>query len=356
MGGIKIALLPSTLNQLSSLKEEFEKSRNLTGILKILAIFAVSRGQSIDEVAEWIRTHRETVRNWINAFLWSGISSLFPSTSSGRPKVLSDSEVKTLKRNLEKSPQRFGFRGGCWNANKIKKLIQESFGKTLSTKYIPEFLRSIGLSYKKSRIDAGSESQFLRTQWIEKTWPKILEVSEKQDAHIFFGDEAYFSIFGTTSYSWSLVGQETVVESTGQNNNIHILGAINFNTGKTHALMLEEGRIDEEVYICFLQTLLRETRKPIHLIIDNASYHKSKMIRDFIAKHSKRLTVHYLPPYSPDYNPIEGLWRHLKRETTHNVYFESLKDLWAALAKGLQVFRSNPEQVKSLCGFYHNLA
>jgi transposase len=356
MGNAKLTLLAETLNKLNSLRSDFEKSRNLGGILRIIAILAVAKGNSIDSVADLIRTSSETVRNWVNGFIWSGISSLYPSASSGRPKTLTDSEVKTLKKKLEKSPQAYGLRGGCWNANKVKKIIQDSFGKTLSTKYIPEFLRSVGLSYKKARIDCGEKSEFLRSKWIEQTWPKILEVADKQDAHILFGDEAYFSIFGTTSYSWSLVGTETLVESTGQHANIHILGAINFNTGKTHALMLEEGRLDEEVYTCFLQTLLRETRKPIHLILDNAVYHKSQKIKDFIAANAKRLTVHYLPPYSPDYNPIEGLWRVLKKETTHNVYFDSVKTLWDALVKGLRAFRDDLDQVKGLCGFYHNLA
>jgi transposase len=142
MGGAKLTLLTETFNKLNALKSEFEKSKNLGGILRIIAILAVAEGTSIDSIAELIRTSSQTVRNWINEFLWSGISSLFPSTSPGRPKVLTDSEVEVLKKILEKSPQRYGLRGGCWNANKVKKIIQDTFGKMysrISTQYWSQF-------------------------------------------------------------------------------------------------------------------------------------------------------------------------------------------------------------------------
>jgi len=355
MSNIKLSLLRLTIKKLNDRIAEFEKTKNLGGILRIIAIKTVTSGSSIEDAVDLLRVTPETIRNWVNDFLLNGEASLEPKRSSGRQKTLSDSEVKTLKKLLEKPLIAYGLRGGCWNSCKVKKIIREQFGKILSTKYIPEFLRSVGLTFKRARIDAGEKNEVKRELWIERTWPKIVDTAEKQGGHIFFGDEAYFSIFGTSSYSWSLCGVETVIPSTGSKENVHIIGAINYSTGKTHALMLQEGKINEDVYIAFLTTLLKETRKPIHLIVDNAGNHKSKKVKDFIAANAKRLTVHYLPPYSPDYNPIEGLWKKLKQETTHNVYFETIDDLWEALAKGLCWFREAPSEVIALCGFYHKL-
>ena len=169
MGDAKLTLLTETLNTLNSLKAEFEKSRNLSGLLRIIAIIAVAGGDSITKVAELIQTSNETVRNWINAFLWSGIDSLSPNTSPGRPKTLTDSEVKKLKKMLEKRPEDFDLRGGCWDAKKIRTLLLRCFGKKLSTKYIPELLRKIGLSFKKARVKAGKGNDFLRAKWIDGT-------------------------------------------------------------------------------------------------------------------------------------------------------------------------------------------
>jgi transposase len=355
MGSIKLTLSPATLNELYKLRRDFEKSRNLGGILRIIAILAVAAGDSIEKTADLLRTSGETIRSWISAFIWASTESLKIQRSPGRPKILTDSEVKILLKMLAKSPEDCGLRGGCWDAKKIRKLILQVFGKKLSVKYIPELLRKIGMSFKKARIKAGVGNEYLRTRWIERIWPKILDTAEKQDAHIFFGDEAYFSIFGTSGYTWSLTNAEAIIESTGSKENLHVIGAINFTTGKTHALMTDS-KINEDVFICYLRTLLKETRKPIHLIVDNAGYHKSAKVKAFLETVSSRLTIHYLPPYSPDYNPIEGLWKKLKKMTTHNVYFESIDALWKALTEGLKHFRDEPDEVRSLFGFYEKLA
>jgi transposase len=65
--------------------------------------------------------------------------------------------------------------------------------------------------------------------------------------------------------------------------------------------------------------------------------------------------VHYLPPYSPDFNPIEGLWKKIKKEKTHNVYFETIDHLWDALISQFKWFRQNKAEVLSLFGFYQNI-
>jgi transposase len=354
MGGMKVVLQGKTVNKLNRLLEQFEKERNLGGILRIFAIKAFAVGDTIEKIADSLRTSEQTVRNWLNEFLLLGIRSIHQRKSPGRPKILTHYEIGRLKKILENPPEKYGFLGGCWDSKKIKHLIFEKFGKTLSVKYIPEILKSIGLSFRKARVEFGNKDDILRGIWVDKTWPRILATAEKQGAHIFFGDEAFFSVFGTTGYTWLKANTDAVVKSTGSKKNIGILGAINYTTGKTHALMTEL-KIDGDAFICYLKTLLNETRKPIHLIVDNARYHKSEKVKDFLRKTRNRLTIHYLPAYSPDYNPIEGLWKKLKKDTTHNVYFESIESLSDALIQGLQRFREQPWEVKALFGFYEHL-
>jgi len=354
MGSIKVVLQGKTINKLNQLLEQFEKERNLGGILRIIAIKALAIGDSIEKIADHLRTSEQTVRNWLNEFLVIGVHSIWQQKSPGRPRVLSDYEIHRLKRILANPPEKYGLLGGCWDSKKIKHLIFEKFRKTLSVKYIPEILKSIGLSFRKARVEFGNKDDVLRGIWIDKTWPKILATAEKQDAHIFFGDEAFFSVFGTTGYTWLPANTDAVVKSTGSKKNINILGAINYTTGKTHALMTEL-KADGDSFICYLKVLLKETRKHIHLIVDNARYHKSTKVKAFLRKVRNRLTLHYLPAYSPDFNPIEGLWKKLKKSTTHNVYFESIESLTDALITGLKRFREQPWEVKALFGLYESL-
>jgi transposase len=347
MGSIKVVLQVKTVNQLNELLGQFEKERNLGGILRIIAIKAFSSGDSLEKISENLRSSEQTIRNWIQDFLMKGVRSLFQKRSTGRPRVLSDYEVSLLKKLMTNPPEKYGFLGGCWDAKKIKHLIFEKFKKILSVKYTaPEILKSIGFSFRKAKVEIGNKNDVLRGIWAEKTWPKILATAEKQGAHIFFGDEAFFSIFGTTGYTWLPKNTDAIVKSTGSKKNVNIMGAINYMTGKTHALMTEL-KVDGDAFICYLKVLLKETRKHIHLIVDNAKFHKSTKVKAFLRKIRNRLTIHYLPAYSPDYNPIEGLWKKLKKNTTHNVYFESIESLTDALIQGLKRFRQQPWEVKA---------
>jgi len=87
------------------------------------------------------------------------------------------------------------------------------------------------------------------------------------------------------------------------------------------------GKLNGESYVNFLKKILGETRKPVILIQDGAPYHKSRVVQDFIKSRANRPTVFTLPSYSPDYNPIEKLWKKIKEGYTHCHYFELFDDL-----------------------------
>jgi hypothetical protein len=100
---------------------------------------------------------------------------------------------------------------------------------------------------------------------------------------------------------------------------------------------------------------LEQTSAPLFLIQDGARYHTSQVTRQFLAAHATRLTVFQLPSYSPDYNPIEFLWRNVKREATHLKYFPTFEALVSSVDNTLSDFQLQSEQVKGLFGRYLDL-
>jgi hypothetical protein len=98
--------------------------------------------------------------------------------------------------------------------------------------------------------------------------------------------------------------------------------------------------------------VLEQTTEPIIVLQDGASYHTAAATKEFIAVHAARLTVYQLPSYSPDYNPIEHLWKAMKKRTTHNRYFAEFTDLCTSVDEGLAYFQTHPQAVKRLMGPY----
>src|SRR5215210_2228950 len=114
----------------------------------------------------------------------------------------------------------------------------------------------------------------------------------------------------------------------------------------------QTGRFTAASYCAFLAAVLAATDRPLVLVQDGARYHTAKATHAFFAAHADRLSVHQLPSYSPDYNPIEHLWRNIKRRSTHNRYFPTFASLTEAVEAALAHFRGHPAEVQQLLGPY----
>jgi transposase len=130
-----------------------------------------------------------------------------------------------------------------------------------------------------------------------------------------------------------------------------VFGAIAYVSGRLFYQGIE-GRFNSESSQGFLQMLMRQTTQHLFLIHDGARYHTSAATQAFLAAHRNRITVEPLPSYSPDYNPIEYLWKKTKQRATHNKYFKEFAELTVSVDKALAYFATHPETVLGLFGCY----
>ena len=179
----------------------------------------------------------------------------------------------------------------------------------------------------------------------------IVEQAKRQAAYLLFSDEASFAQWGSLGYTWAPIGQQPLIKTCGKRKGYKVFGLIDYLSGQLFYQGQTE-RFTAESYCGFLASVLAATRGPIVLIQDGARYHTAAKTQAFIAEHGQRLTVYQLPSYSPDYNPIEHLWRNVKRAKTHNRYFPTFESLIEAVEEGLTQFQACPSSVKQLIGAY----
>jgi transposase len=153
------------------------------------------------------------------------------------------------------------------------------------------------------------------------------------------------------SYTWAKRGEQPTVQTSGKRRGYKVFGLIEFFSGRFF-YQGSEGKFTSQSYQAFLAAVLRQTRQPLFLIQDGAKYHTSRSTRQFFAAHPGRLTVYQLPSYSPDYNPIQYLWRKVKKEATHNKYFEAFEHLAHSVDKTLAAFTGRAEAVLNLFSRY----
>ncbi len=152
---------------------------------------------------------------------------------------------------------------------------------------------------------------------------------------------------------WAPVGEQPVVPTTGKRTAYKVFGLIDFFTGRLF-YQGHTGRFTGESYVAFLTTVLAQTTQPVFLVQDGAGApdHRSAPVKRFFQAQADRLCVPQLPSYSPDYNPLEFLWRATKRQATHHRYFPEFETLIGSVEEALAAFAQQPERVKALFGLY----
>jgi transposase len=289
--------------------------------------------------------------DWQRAFLLHGLDSLVYRHSGGRRPKLTPRQKKRLVELIEAGPLVVGCETACWDAVLIRVLIWREFGVLYNRQYVCTLLHNLGFSFQKARFVSDHLDTAKRLVWLEQKWPRILRAAKRRRGWILFEDEASFAQWGSLSYTWARRGQQPEVPTSGKRKGYKVFGAIEYFSGRLFSQGIE-GRFNSESYQAFLQMILAQTTHHLFLIHDGARYHTSASTQAFLVVHSDRITAEPLPSYSPDYNPIEYLWKKTKKQATHNKYFKEFTALTVSVEKALAYFATHPDTVLGLFGRY----
>jgi len=151
------------------------------------------------------------------------------------------------------------------------------------------------------------------------------------------------------SKTWFLKGHQRIIPTTGKHWGVKLLGVLNYETGDIYCN--EEEGYDAKIFLAFLGKVLEiyPTGK-IVMILDNSPIHHAKLLNDFLENNSSRLTLKFLPAYSPKLNLIEGLWGWLKKDVINNVYHSSVDLIKDSVHAFIDSISKDPEKIiKRLC-------
>lgn len=161
---------------------------------------------------------------------------------------------------------------------------------------------------------------------------------------LVFEDEVSFRQDSTLHATWARRGQQPLVPVTGQRKSVKIFGCVDVFSARFH--YKQDEVFNADTYLEFLeQVVRRHYKKKIFYIQDNASYHKDSVVWDWFSDNRKWIEVYNLPPYSPEFNAAEPLWKYTRKNGTHNKYFASKDEISAAITGVFEIIKNNPEQI-----------
>jgi len=350
---MRISLKSSDCEKLVERLRQAYANGQLRLVKRIHALLYILDGKPIDETAAILDLSEQSVYNYVKAFILKGFDSLVYRHPPGRPPRLTKSQRKELCRLIDDGPEAAGYDCGCWTTGLIQDLVLTRFGVEYNPHYLAELLKNMGYSYQKARFvsdhleDVAAEQK----EWMEKTWPEILRLAKEKGALLLFGDECSFAQWGSLSYTWARRGKQPTVKTSGKRKAYKVFGLIEYFTGalfyKGHT-----GKFTSASYQDFITGVLARSKKHLFILQDGAKYHTSKAMKQFFATHANRITVYQLPRYSPDFNPIEYLWRNVKKLTTHLRYHPTFESLLNKVEEKLRYFANLPQSIKALMGKY----
>lgn len=316
--------------------------------LRERGVRAVQSGQSPEEVARTLDVAPSTVYGWLAKYRSGGWDSLKRRKAPGRPPKISGRYLKWIYQLVTtKTPDQLSFPFALWTRPLIKDAIKKKYGFDLSISSVGRLLAQLGLTCQKPLHKAYEQNPDLVKEWLKKEFPKIKRLARKEGADIYFGDEAGLRSDYHSGTTWAPKGQTPVSRKTGKRFSMNMISAVT-SKGKMK-FMTVKGKMNSSVFINFLEKLLKDSENPVYLIVDGHPSHKSKMVKYFIDQFDGWLKLFYLPPYSPELNPDELVWSHLKYHGIGKLIITSKDELHKKVLAHLRSLQRSPEIIK---GFF----
>ena len=285
---------------------------HLTAELRRRAVDAVVDGITQTAVAAAYGVDRKTVSRWVSKFREGGSAALLRKDGSGRPRCLEDLTEEELLTIILAGAMAYEFETDLWTVGRVRRVIMDEFRIPLSKSTIRRRLRDAGLTYQKPEREYYEIDETARKKWLRYEVPKICRAVDKHRGILYFQDESNISLTAFLGKTWAPCGQTPKAKVTGKRAGVAATSAIS-RSGQLLFRLLEK-RIASKEVIEFLDQMLRHhPRRHLVVVMDQAPPHTSKKTRAWIDE-QPRLHVFYLPKYSPDWNPDEKVWNHLKHQ------------------------------------------
>ncbi len=265
-------------------------------------------GMSLRAISGSMMRPYSTVRGWLVRLVQDGLNGRFDKKSTGRKRILDEHTVRMIRNWLYEDPSKFGFASASWSLGMVRDAIRSRICAFGCIRTLQRALHRIRFSYTKPRPaprkSATTEEQ---EQFKEKTKRTILSVISRGYA-VLAGDEAAVQLGAGAGYGWRPIGGRGTVSVKFSTRSVRMFGALAL--GRIHAKEVES--TNSETFVDFLKDM-RRTYGRFVMVLDNASYHKTDTVKNFVKGTGGDVRLIFLPPYTPQLNPIEVQWRVLKR-------------------------------------------
>ncbi len=326
-----------TPQELGELRAAHRRVGDAREAYRLNAVILLGTGWRVKDVAEALLIDPDTVRSHFQRFREGGIIALLHMNYVGSEAWLDEQQLQELDQHLRSTLY--------LTAAEVAGYVHERWGVCYTLSGMTALLHRLDYVYKKATLEPGKHpAPEVQQAFVEKY--EKLKADKAQDDVIYFVDAVHPQHNPIMGYGWIKRGQEQTLPSNTGRQRLNINGAINI------AALSAEMRFDDTINATSTIALFQQleaanpTAPRIIVIGDNARYYKAKLVSAYLE--NSRIEFVSLPPYCPNLNLIERLWKFLKRQVLHNQYYESFEEFKDACKRFFAEFDLFAPQLKTL--------
>lgn len=319
------------------LREIQQNEKHKRNYVKVTVLLMLYLGESIEKISIFLGISTSTISNYRKFYESNGLAAYLATHYVGYSGKLNPTQQSLLKAEIKANVYS--------SSTSICTFIRSEFGISYTPNGLVPLLHQLGFSYKKTKLvpcEADKEKQEIFVE----TLNNLLE-GLKSEESIYFADAVHPQHNTKSSYAWIEKGQEKEILSVSGRQRINLNAVINAQN-PTELIMVEGKTINADNTWELYQKIeaLHPEKEQIFIVCDNARYYKNKALNEKLA-HSKIKQV-FLPPYSPNLNLIERLWKLMRKKVINHQFYRKFDEFKASIFHFFEHIEEYKQELESL--------
>lgn len=305
---------------------------------------------SVPQIASLLFTSEDTVARCIHEFNHSGLEGLLPQERVGRPAKITEECLKRLLELVESDPRALHYPFSTWTTELLALALQEQMGLVVSESCVRRTLHRQGYNVQRPVLSVSSPDPEY-----EQKRARLEELQQRAlagEIDLYYEDEVDLALLPGVMRCWSKQGQQRKIETPRQNKKQYGAGLIHWVTGQLYWATSDhkDNALFRSVLAQLVPTDAPKTDRKIYVVVDNYRIHFAKAVQAWLLLHQDEVELVCLPTYSPQLNPVERFWKHLRRQVTHHHFFQTMERLIDAVLSFFREMAASPDLVRSVAG------